>query len=47
MFPRQRHYAMDGKEVAKYPAPDLSIDHIGMLLNYELPALVTVASSRG
>jgi FMN phosphatase YigB (HAD superfamily) len=47
VFPRQGHYAMDQKEVGKYPAPDLSIDHIGMLLDYELPTLVTVAASRG
>jgi FMN phosphatase YigB (HAD superfamily) len=26
LFPRQGHYAMDEKEVAKYPAPDLSIE---------------------
>lgn len=46
VFPRQGHYAMDEKEVAKYPAPDVSIAHIAMLLDYELPALVTAASSR-
>jgi hypothetical protein len=45
VFPRQGHYAMDKKEVAKYPASDLSIEHIAMLLDYELPALVTAASS--
>jgi hypothetical protein len=44
VFPRQGHYAMDEKEVAKYPAPDLSIEHIAMLLEYELPALVTASS---
>jgi hypothetical protein len=37
---------MDEKEVAKYPKPDLSIEHIAMLLDYELPAVVTAASSR-
>jgi FMN phosphatase YigB (HAD superfamily) len=46
VFPRQGHYAMDEKEVAKHPAPDLSIEHIAMLLDYELPPLVTAASSR-
>jgi FMN phosphatase YigB (HAD superfamily) len=45
VFPRQGHYAMDAKEVAKYPAPDLTIEHIAMLLDYEVPALVTAASS--
>jgi FMN phosphatase YigB (HAD superfamily) len=46
VFLRQGHYAMDEKEVAKYPAPDLSIEHVAMLLDYELSALVTAASSR-
>src|SRR6266446_10331704 len=31
VFPRQGHYAMDEKEVAKYRAPDLFIEHIAML----------------
>lgn len=44
VFPRQGHYAMDEKEVAKYPAPDLTIEQIATLLDYELPALVTAAS---
>jgi hypothetical protein len=43
VFPRQGHYAMDETEVAKYPAPDLFIERIAMLLNYDLPALVTAA----
>jgi len=46
VFPRQGHYAMDEEEVAKYPAPDLTIERVAMLLDYELPALVTAASSR-
>jgi FMN phosphatase YigB (HAD superfamily) len=43
VFPRQGHYAMDEKEVAKYRKPDLSIEHIAMLLDYDLPALVSAA----
>ena len=43
VFPRQGHYAMDEKEVAKYPKPDLSIEHIAILLDYDLPALVSAA----
>ena len=43
VFPRQGHYAMDHKEVAKYRAPDLLIEHIAMLLDYDLPALVNAA----
>jgi haloacid dehalogenase-like hydrolase len=46
VFPRQGHYAMDEKEVAKYPPPDLAIERIAMLLNYDLPTLVAAASSR-
>ena len=46
VFPRQGHYAMDEEEVAKYPAPDLTIERVAMLLDYELPALVTAASPR-
>jgi FMN phosphatase YigB (HAD superfamily) len=43
VFPRQGHYAMDEKEVAKYPKPDLSIEHIARLLNYDLPSLISAA----
>jgi FMN phosphatase YigB (HAD superfamily) len=31
IFPRQGHYALDAEEVAKYPAPDVIVDHIGDL----------------
>jgi hypothetical protein len=36
---------MDQNEMAKYPPPDLTIEHIAMLLNYDLRALVAAASS--
>lgn len=36
VFPRQGHYALDQKEVAKYPAPDFTIERIGELLNIDL-----------
>jgi FMN phosphatase YigB (HAD superfamily) len=39
VFPRQGHYALDVTEVAKYPAPDLSIDAIGALAERDLAAL--------
>jgi len=38
VFPRQGHYAHDS-EVAAYPAPDILIEHIGDLLDYDLTAL--------
>jgi FMN phosphatase YigB (HAD superfamily) len=45
VFPRQGHYAMDQKEVAKYPPANLTIDHIARLLDFDLPTLVTAAAS--
>jgi len=44
VFPRQGHYAMDEKEVAKYPPPDLAIERIATLLDYDLPTLIAAAS---
>ena len=43
IFPRQGHYAVDAKEVAKYPKPDFTIERIGALLDADLPALVKPA----
>ncbi|HZT82982.1 MAG TPA: HAD family hydrolase [Gemmataceae bacterium] len=40
VFPRQGHYAHDEKEVAKYPAPDVTVERIGDLVNYDLQALL-------
>jgi len=31
VFPRQGHYALDAAEVAKWPVPDVAVDHIGEL----------------
>ena len=45
VFPRQGHYAMDEKEVVKYQPPDLTIEHIGALLDYDLSTLISAASS--
>ncbi len=33
VFPKQGHYALDQKEVAKYPPADISIDRIGVMLS--------------
>lgn len=44
VFPRQGHYAHDPKEVATYPAADISIECIGDLLDYDLPALLAAGS---
>ncbi len=34
IFPRQGHYAFDEKEIAKYPAADVTIERIGDLLDF-------------
>jgi FMN phosphatase YigB (HAD superfamily) len=39
VFPRQGHYALDRDEVAKYPAPDVTIERINDLLALDLRAL--------
>jgi hypothetical protein len=36
VFVRQGHYALDPKILTTYPAADVSIEHIGDLLNYDL-----------
>jgi FMN phosphatase YigB (HAD superfamily) len=40
IFPRQGHYALDPKNLSTYPAPDLAIERIGDLINYDLPTLL-------
>ena len=39
IFPRQGHYALDVAQVAKYPAPDLTIETIGALAERDLSRL--------
>lgn len=38
--PRQGHYTHDPETVAMYPPPDVSIERIGNLLEYDLPTLI-------
>ena len=45
VFPRQGHYAHDPHALASYPAADLTVERIGDLLAYELPAFLAAASS--
>jgi hypothetical protein len=40
VFPRQGHYACDAKTLAMYPPADITIERIGNLLRYDLPALL-------
>ena len=39
VFPRQGHYALDPKVLAKYPAADVSVDRIADLMDYDGPML--------
>jgi len=41
IFPRQGHYGLDAAEVAKYPAPDVTLETIGALAQYDLAALTS------
>jgi len=45
VFPRQGHYAADAPDVAKYPAPDITIARIGELLDYDLARLRNAAAA--
>ena len=35
VFPRQGHYALDEKNIAKYPAADITVERIGEVLSLE------------
>jgi FMN phosphatase YigB (HAD superfamily) len=43
VFPRQGQYALDPKNVTAYPLADISVECVGELFNYDLPALLGVA----
>ena len=47
VFPRQGHYALNPQNVAAYPPADITVDRIGELLNYDLPALLGCSRTRG
>ena len=46
VFPRQGQYARDPKALAAYPTADVTIERIGDLLSYHLPALIAGQPSR-
>lgn len=46
VFPRQGHYA-HASDVASYPSPDITIERIGALVDYDLPALLAVGPHGG
>jgi FMN phosphatase YigB (HAD superfamily) len=46
VFPKQGHYAKDEQALAQYPAPDVSVERIGDLLEYDLQALLAGTKSQ-
>ena len=40
VWPRQGHYAFDPQTLAAYPPADLTVEHIGDLVHYDLTALL-------
>jgi len=45
VFPRQGHYALDPAETAKHPPPDVTVERIGDLLDYDMNELCRAASA--
>jgi len=45
VWSRQGHYALDHKGVAAYPTADITIEHIGDLVNYDLALLLGAGKS--
>jgi hypothetical protein len=39
IFPRQGHYALDPHNIDKYPAADVTVEHIGDLVDCDLSVL--------
>ena len=46
VFPRQGHYALDPKNIATYPAADITIERIGDLVNFNRDALLNAVRGR-
>ena len=46
VFPRQGHYALDPQNIITYPAADYTVERIGDLVDYDLPALLGMATGR-
>jgi FMN phosphatase YigB (HAD superfamily) len=45
VFPRQGHYALDKKTVRSFPAPDVTLERIGDMVEYDLADLIKAAQS--
>jgi FMN phosphatase YigB (HAD superfamily) len=46
VFVKQGHYATDPNVLAAYPSADITLEHIGDLMDYEANALVEAANTR-
>jgi FMN phosphatase YigB (HAD superfamily) len=46
VLPRQGHYALDPRNLATYPAADLTVERIGDLASCDLPALLGATTAR-
>jgi FMN phosphatase YigB (HAD superfamily) len=46
VFPQQGHYATDPEVLKEYPAADISIERIGELIQYDLPALMKAGQGK-
>lgn len=47
VFPRQGQYAQDAKAVASFPVPDMTVDHIGDLLDTDLKRFLAASPLKG
>ncbi|MGZ4955730.1 MAG: HAD family hydrolase [Methylobacter sp.] len=45
VFPRQGHYALDPENIAAYPPADITIEHIGDLIDYDFSTLLGIAKA--
>ena len=45
VWPRQGHYALDPQAIVTYPPADITLERIGDLVNYDLPALLGAAKA--
>jgi FMN phosphatase YigB (HAD superfamily) len=45
VWPRQGHYALDPQAIVTYPPADITLERIGDLVDYDLPALLGAAKA--
>lgn len=45
IFPKQGHYARDAKNLAAYPAADITVERIGDLLDFDLQRLLSTKTA--